>query len=234
MTVSVDIRRTIVSGEREFVLNVAFESDKRRLALFGPSGAGKTLTVRAIAGLMQPDSGHIRIKDRVFFDSEKHINLAPQARRAAYLFQEYGLFPHLTVAQNICFGLTKRWRNPRRNDLPDAAKKWVSAFELKSLIHSYPSEISGGQQQRVALARALTVEPDILLLDEPLAALDVDLRKKMRAELAALLSDLAIPMILITHEQADVQALADQVFRIRDGKIAGCAGPASRFEVAEG
>lgn len=225
MTVSVDIRRTVVSGPREFVLNVAFESDERRIALFGPSGSGKTLTVRAIAGLMRPDSGHIEISGRVFFDSEKRVDLAPQARRAGYLFQEYGLFPHLTVAQNICFGLTKRWRNPRRNDLPDGARKWISAFELKSLIHSYPSEISGGQQQRVALARALAVEPDILLLDEPLAALDADLRKKMRAELTALLSGLAIPMILITHERADVLALADQVFRIHDGGITSLCRP---------
>jgi molybdate transport system ATP-binding protein len=225
MTLRVDIRRTVVSGQREFVLNVAFESGERRLALFGPSGAGKTLTVRAIAGLMRPDSGHIEINGRVFFDSEKRVNLAPQARHAAYLFQEYGLFPHLTVAQNICFGLTKRWRNPRRNDLPDAARKWISAFELQSLIHSYPSEISGGQQQRVALARALAPEPDILLLDEPLAALDAGLRKKMRVELAALLSDVAIPMILITHERADVLALADQVFRIHDGRIAGPCRP---------
>lgn len=234
MIVNIDIRRTVVSGEREFILDVAFQSNERRLALFGPSGSGKTLTVRAIAGLMRPDSGHIGINGKVFFDSKKRVNLAPQARCAAYLFQEYGLFPHLTVAQNICFGLTKRWRNPRRNDLPDAARKWISAFELKSLIHSYPSEISGGQQQRVALARALAVEPAILLLDEPLAALDADLRKKMRVELTALLSGLAIPMILITHERADVLALADQVFRIRDGRIAGVCLPGELVGAAEG
>lgn len=225
MSISVDIRRTVASGQREFVLDVAFESDERRIALFGPSGSGKTLTIQTIAGLMRSDSGRIVVNDKIFFDSAQQIFLAPQARRVAYLFQEYGLFPHLTIAQNICFGLTRRWKNPRRNDVPAAAQKWIAAFELESLIHSYPSEISGGQKQRVALARALAVEPDILLLDEPLAALDANLRKKMRIELAALLSRLAIPLILITHEPADVVALADQVFKICDGKIVGSCRP---------
>lgn len=225
MSIDIRIRRSVVSGEREFILDVAFESAERRIALFGPSGSGKTLTVQAIAGLMRPDSGRIVINGKSLFDSEKRISLAPQARRVAYLFQDYGLFPHLTVAQNIGFGLKKNWLNPRRNELPDAAQKWVAAFELDAIVHSYPSEISGGQKQRVALARALAVEPDILLLDEPLTALDAGLRAKMRGDLAALQSRLAIPMILITHDPADVAALVDQVFKIDDGKIIGACSP---------
>src|SRR3546814_9418121 len=186
-----DIRvaRRVRSGGREFNLDVAFATDQRRVALFGPSGAGKSMTVGAIAGLVRPDSGHIAFNGRVLFDSERRICLAPQQRKVAYLFQDYGLFPHLTVAQNIGFGLKAGWLNPPRGKLPYAARKWIEAFELDAVIDSYPAEISGGQKQRVALARALVVEPDVLLLDEPLAALDATLRKKMRAERAGLQND---------------------------------------------
>ena len=225
MSMSIQIRRKIRSGDRVFDLDVAFDSSQRRVALFGPSGAGKTLTVQAIAGLMRPDSGHISFNGTTLFDSERQICLAPQARRVAYLFQEYGLFPHLTVARNICFGLKQGWRNSQRHVLPDAARKWVTAFELDAIIGSYPSELSGGQKQRVALARALVVEPTVLLLDEPLAALDAALRKKMRTELSALQARLDIPMILITHDPADVLELADHVVEINDGRITGSFSP---------
>src|SRR3546814_2989589 len=134
-----------------------------------------------MSGRVLPESGHIALNWRVLFDSERRICLAPQQRKVAYLFQDYGLFPHLTVAQNIGFGLKAGWLNPPRGKLPDAARKWVEAFELDAVIDSYPAEISGGQKQRVALARALVVEPDVLLLDEPLAAFDATLRKKLRA-----------------------------------------------------
>jgi len=221
MNMQVQIRRRLMAGEREFVLDVEFESAQSRVALFGPSGSGKTLTVQAIAGLMRPDGGRIVLNGRTLFDSEAGICLAPQERRVAYLFQDYGLFPHLTVAQNISFGLKHGWRNPRRRDVPDAARRWVEAFELDSVMQNYPFEISGGQKQRVALARALAIEPDALLLDEPLAALDVALRKKLRAELAALQQRLDIPMILITHDPEDARELAEQVYLIRDGSITG-------------
>jgi len=227
MSMSIQIRRKIRSGDRVFELDVAFDSNQRRVALFGPSGAGKTLTVQAIAGLMRPDSGHISFNRTTLFDSERQICLAPQARRVAYLFQEYGLFPHLTVAQNICFGLKQGWRNPRRRVLPDAARKWVTAFELDAVIGSYPSELSGGQKQRVALARALVVDPAVLLLGEPLAALDAALRKKMRTELSALQARLDIPMIVITHDPADVLELADHVVEINDGRITGSFDPSA-------
>lgn len=221
MTVSVQIKCNIVSGERRFGLDLAFDSDYKRIALFGSSGAGKTLTVQAIAGLMRPDSGRIVLNGKVVFDSEAGICLRPQERRVAYLFQDYSLFPHLTVAQNICFGLKKGWSNSRRSQVPDAARRWISAFELDAIVDSYPFEISGGQKQRVALARALAVEPEVLLLDEPLSALDATLREKTRLELAALQARLEIPMILITHDPADVLALADQVVEIRDGRVVG-------------
>ncbi|MNV51024.1 Spermidine/putrescine import ATP-binding protein PotA [compost metagenome] len=208
-----------MSGDRHFQLDAAFTSSSKRIALFGPSGAGKSLTLRAVAGLLRPDAGRIEINGRVLFDSQAGICLPAQARRVAYLFQDYALFPHLTVAQNIAFGLRRGWRNPPRREVGPEAKRWVDAFELGAIVGSYPGEISGGQKQRVALARALMLQPDILLLDEPFSALDAHLRGRMRQELSALQRQLDVPMLLITHDPADVDALADEVFEVRDGKV---------------
>lgn len=219
--ISLHIKREVAAGARRFELDVRIESGARRIALFGPSGAGKSLTLRAMAGLMRPDAGYIRVGGVTLFDSERDICLAPRERKLGYLQQDYGLFPHLTVAQNIAFGLRKGWLNPRGGALPGSAQRWVESFELNAILHSYPAEISGGQQQRVALARALAVQPRLLLLDEPLSALDVGLRSRMREELAALQGKLDIPTILITHDPDDALVLADQVFRIQDGRVVG-------------
>lgn len=223
--IQIQITRRVFAGKREFVLDVDIASTSSRIALFGPSGSGKTLTVQAIAGLLRPDSGDVEINGVSLYSSARHIWLAPQDRHLAYLQQDYGLFPHLTVAQNIGFGLNKGWFNQRRQALPQAAQRWVDAFEIGPILHSYPAEISGGQKQRVALARALAIEPRLLLLDEPLAALDTDLRLKMRAELADLQARLDIPTILITHDPADAVALADRVYKIDNGKIIGDCHP---------
>lgn len=219
MSVDLRIRKQMVSGDRHFSLDVAFSSASKRIALFGPSGAGKSLTLRAVAGLLRPDAGRIAINGRVLFDADARVNVAPQARRVAYLFQDYALFPHLTVAQNIAFGSRRGWLNPPRRAVSDEARRWVDAFELGAIVGSYPNEISGGQKQRVALARALMLKPDILLLDEPFSALDSQLRGKMRQELNALQRQLDVPMLLITHDPADVDALADEVFEVREGKV---------------
>lgn len=219
MSIDLRIRKNMVSGERHFSLNVAFSSQAKRIALFGPSGAGKSLTLRTVAGLLRPQAGRIEVNGRVLFDSDTQVDVAPQARRVAYLFQDYALFPHLTVAQNIAFGTRHGWLNPPRRGVSPEARRWVDAFELGAIVASYPNEISGGQKQRVALARALMLKPDILLLDEPFSALDSQLRGKMRQELNTLQRQLDVPMLLITHDPADVEALADEVFEVRDGKI---------------
>ncbi|OZI36602.1 ABC transporter ATP-binding protein [Bordetella genomosp. 1] len=221
MTIAIDVRKTLVSGERRFELDVRLRTDARRVVLFGPSGAGKSQTLRAVAGLMRPDAGRIEVNGHLLFDAERHVWVAPQARRVAYLFQDYALFPHLTVAQNIAFGLKSGWFNPGRRAVPPAARRWVEAFELEPVLQSYPAEISGGQRQRVALARALSARPELLLLDEPFSALDATLRQKMRADLRALQESLDVPMMLITHDPADVQALGEAVFDLRDGRVVG-------------
>lgn len=219
MSVSIQVQKRMVSGDRHFELDAAFTSSSKRIALFGPSGAGKSLTLRAVAGLLRPDAGRIEINGRVLFDAQVGVCLPARSRRVAYLFQDYALFPHLTVAQNIAFGLRRGWRNPPRRQVLPEARRWVDAFELGAIVGSYPGEISGGQKQRVALARALMLQPDILLLDEPFSALDSQLRGRMRQELNALQRQLDVPMLLITHDPADVDALADEVFEVRDGRV---------------
>lgn len=219
MSLKVQIQRTVVSEARHFELSIQIQTEARHIALYGPSGSGKSLTVQSVAGLLRPDHGRIQIGDQVYFDSAKGINLKPRERRVAYLFQDYGLFPHLTAAQNICFGLNRGLFNRSVRDMPAAAQRWVEAFELESVLSSYPAQLSGGQKQRCALARALAIEPQLLLLDEPLAALDQDLRVRLRAELAQLQSQIDIPSILITHDPEDARALAQEVYRIRDGRV---------------
>ncbi|MGO4327420.1 ATP-binding cassette domain-containing protein [Cupriavidus sp. 2TAF22] len=224
MSMHVTVRKDLGSDDRRFSLDIAFDSTSRRIALFGPSGAGKSLTLRAIAGLLRPDSGRIVLNDRTLFDSQAHVNVRPQERRVAYLFQDYALFPHLTVAQNIAFGLERGWRNPRRKASHPEARRWIDAFGLGAITGNYPGEISGGQKQRTALARALVAQPDIVLLDEPFSALDPALRVRMRTELKALQADLEVPMLVISHDPDDVEALGDHVLEVRDGRIHG-GGP---------
>jgi molybdate transport system ATP-binding protein len=155
----------------------------------------------------------------VLFDSLAGACLPPQRRRVAYLFQDYALFPHLTVAQNIAFALRRGCLPLRRPAAHPLVRHWLSTFRIENTAASYPAQLSGGQRQRVALARALVVQPDLLLLDEPFAALDQSLRQHMRDELAEMQQKLALPMLIITHDPADVAALGDVVFEMQDGKI---------------
>lgn len=219
LQLELDIRATLRSGKRSFDLHIVCESGSQRIVFYGPSGAGKSLTLKAIAGLVKPDSGLIRLNGRTLFDSSQKINLAPQARNVAYLFQDYALFPHLTVRQNVAFGLARGCFNPRR-DVHDArVEKWLDAFHLQELAQQMPSELSGGQRQRTALARALVADPAALLLDEPFSALDAALRVKMRTELDQLQRVLGVPMILITHDPDDARMLGEHVLLLRDGRI---------------
>ena len=214
----VDLRRQFINGKRRFTLDMRFCSDAKRLVLFGPSGAGKSQTLKMIAGLDTPDQGHVRLDGTTLFDSHAGANMAPQRRGLGYVFQDYALFPHLTVRQNIAFALHAGLFNPGRREHHEAVSRWVDAFHLEPVAHHYPDQLSGGQRQRTALARALVASPCALLLDEPFAALDRALRKHLRDELLALQARLDIPMILITHDEEDVECYAEQVIYIRDGQ----------------
>ncbi|TFW18125.1 ABC transporter ATP-binding protein [Duganella callida] len=220
MQFKLDIGKTLRSGERVFQLRARFESASHRVVVFGASGAGKSQMMKAVAGLMTPDQGRIELAGRVLFDSGAGIDLPPQQRQVAYLFQDYALFPHLNVRQNIGFGLQRGWFNPAARVDGEQIRYWMEAFELDHVAHQYPHQLSGGQRQRVALARALAPQPAALLLDEPFAALDAGLRGRMRAELDALQRRLDIPMLMITHDPEDARAFGDHVLRMENGSIA--------------
>lgn len=219
MQLDVNIQKSFVSGKRRFDLDVRFQSDSQRIVIFGASGSGKSLTLKAIAGLIKIDQGHIRLDSRTLTDTTQNIHLTPQQRNLAYLFQDYALFPHLTVRQNISFGLTHGWRNPSANKQYDEVDYWLDAFELHPLSHQLPEDISGGQKQRTALARALVSNPKALLLDEPFTALDAELRQSMRIELDKLQQQLQVPMIMITHDPEDKEIFGQHVLNIKNGSI---------------
>ncbi|MEO7850845.1 MAG: ATP-binding cassette domain-containing protein [Rubrivivax sp.] len=216
----VTLAKQLRHGDSRFDVDVGFTSDAPRLVLFGPSGAGKTQTLKMLAGIVRPDRGRVVIAGRVLYDHDTRVHLTPQARRLAYMFQDYALFPHLTVRQNIAFARRSGWLNPSRDWVDEAVNRWLAAFRLQSIAGHYPHQVSGGQRQRTALARALVSDPTALLLDEPFAALDRGLRDSLRDELRELQVRIALPMLLITHDEDDVKALADDVVNLLAGRVA--------------
>ncbi len=219
MRLAVDIRKTLRAPGRTFELAASFAIDGERAAFFGPSGSGKTLTLQGIAGLLRPDEGRIVLDGRVLFDSAARVDLPPRQRGVGLLYQDYALFPHLTVARNVGFGLAPGVR--ARLGAGDAARvtHMLDLFELGGLADHYPRQVSGGQRQRAALARALIREPGLLLLDEPLSALDPALRARVRDELLATQRRFAVPMIVISHDPEDVAVLAGTVVEFAAGRV---------------
>ncbi|MEJ8812747.1 ATP-binding cassette domain-containing protein [Variovorax ureilyticus] len=218
--IDVDLQLTVADGTRRFDLAARFATNVPFAALYGPSGAGKSLTFQAIAGLLHPSRGHVRLDGRTLFDSAKGIDVPAAERRIGYLFQNYALFPHLSVRENVAFGLTS-WRK-RRLSPEDAAQvdALLRSFDLTAMADSRPRTLSGGQQQRVALARALACRPQVLLLDEPFAALNPMLRSAVRQDLAAMQREWGIPVLMITHDIDDVLDLADVAFVYEAGQVA--------------
>ena len=218
MRLDVDIAKTLRARGREFQLDLKFTSESDATVLFGPSGAGKTQTLYAIAALTRPERGTIRVDDFVLFDSQRKIDLPSHRRGIGYVFQDYALFPHLSVLQNVAFATSRNTVfNPRQATSDVYAL--LARFALGKLASSYPHQLSGGQRQRVALARALAAKPRLLLLDEPFAALDAPLRAKLRTELLAIRAEFDVPMIVITHDPDDVAALGGRVIEIENGKV---------------
>ncbi|MCZ2498696.1 ATP-binding cassette domain-containing protein [Xylophilus sp. Kf1] len=217
--IDVDLRLTVSDGRRRFDLAARFATDAPFVALYGPSGAGKSLTLQAIAGLLPPASGHVRLHGRTLYDSAAGIDLAPPLRRVGFLFQDYALFPHLSVFDNVAFGLTSVLR-PRLS-AADRGRvvELLAGFGLAEMAGSRPASLSGGQRQRVALARALACEPQVLLLDEPFAALHPMLRAGLRKELAEVRRRWGIPALMITHDMEDVIELADVAFVYEAGQV---------------
>jgi molybdate transport system ATP-binding protein len=207
----VDIEKRL----EDFTLRVAFQVDREVLVLFGPSGAGKSMTLSCIAGLARPDRGLIRLDGRVLFESDgrRRQEIPLHQRRIGYVFQDYALFPHMTVAQNLAYGIRGR------HSAQVQVEAMLTRLHLKGLADRYPHQLSGGQQQRVALGRALMIQPALLLLDEPLAALDGAVRESLQADLASLQRELGLSVVYITHNLMDAFALGDRLAVIQAGRL---------------
>ncbi len=220
MSIQVDVEKKLFSRSRAFDLKASFASEERMLVLFGPSGSGKTLTLQLMAGLDRPDAGRIVVDGEVLFDSAQGLDLPARSRGLGYVFQDYALFPHLSVAANVGFGLTRSlasWSLSARDK--ERVHEILEAFGLSGLAQSLPAHLSGGQKQRVALARALIRRPRLLLLDEPFSALDPLLRAQMREEFLKVQARFDLPVVLITHDPADVEAMAQDLVVYDRGRI---------------
>lgn len=219
MALEVDVEKNLRSGRRDFTLRAAFSSAEDVVVLFGPSGSGKTLTLKSIAGLLRPDRGRIVLDGRVLFDSDRRLDVPARRRGIGYVFQDYALFPHLTVAQNVGFGLLGLWPRSLSPAERRRVEELLEVFELRPLADSLPADLSGGQRQRVSLARALVRAPKLLLLDEPFSALDPLLRARTRAEFLKIQEHFQVPVIVITHDPDDVEALAETLVVYEAGQV---------------
>lgn len=211
-TFSLDVAWSVASGEV--------------LSLYGPSGSGKSTTLRLIAGLLRPREGRIVVGDDEVFNGERAVWVSPHRRRVGYMPQQYGLFPHLSVYRNVAFGLS----GGDKGDKTRRVMEVLGQLRVEDLAERYPAQISAGQQQRVALARALAPQPRLLLLDEPFSALDQELRVQLRGELKGVAAQVGIPMIVVTHDWADVLSLSDRVLALDQGKVVADGPPLELFE----
>lgn len=203
MSLIVDIEKDFGS----FSLKVNMEQEKGVLGFLGESGCGKSMTLKCIAGIVNPDKGKIVLDERVLFDSEKKINLSPQKRKIGYLFQNYALFPHMTIKENIEIGLSDFGKNEKDK----VVKEYLYRMKLEGFENRYPHQLSGGQQQRIAFARALAYRPDILLLDEPFSALDNHLKSDMENELIEILKDYTGHIVYVTHDINECYRICDDI-----------------------
>jgi molybdate transport system ATP-binding protein len=214
-----------------FELDVAFSVNQEILSILGPSGSGKTMTLMCIAGLIRPDAGNIRLNGRVLFDSENGVCLPARMRRIGFVFQNYALFPYLTVAENIAYGI----QNLTKQAIRKRVAQLLEIIHIPDLSHRYPRELSSGQQQRVALARAIAPEPELLLLDEPFSALDTPRRERLEYELLSLQQFYKGDILFVTHDLAQGYKLGSRIAVYEAGRVVQCdskhkviASPANR------
>lgn len=208
MSLKVNIKKRLGN----FNLDVAFETERGVFAILGASGCGKSMTLKCIAGIETPDEGRIELNGRVLYDSAKKINLTPQKRRVGYMFQDYALFPNMTVEQNIKAGMGK---HPEK----EKVRSYINRFRLEGMEKHYPAQLSGGQKQRVAMARMIASEPDILLLDEPFSALDSYLKWELEQEMRDMLAEVQKPVLFVSHNRDEVYRLCSMVSCIDHGKM---------------
>jgi len=220
-TLSARIRKSFPSPERGFSLDVEFRAAPGFTILFGPSGSGKTTLLDCVAGLATPNAGRIAVDERVLFDANPRTDVPAAKRRVGYVLQDLALFPHLTVEQNVEYGLAHLPRSARRQ----RSVAMLQEFRIDHLRHHRPSRISGGERQRVALARALVTDPSVLLLDEPLAALDAATKSKILGDLRSWNQAHRIPILYVTHSREEVVALGERVLVIEQGSITAQGTP---------
>ncbi|EJR9345430.1 sulfate/molybdate ABC transporter ATP-binding protein [Campylobacter coli] len=208
--IKIDIKLPIntAKGKKQLELNTCLKANEIT-AIFGESGAGKTTLLKIIAGLIKPEFGRIEVGDELWFDTQKNVNLAIQKRKIGFVFQDYALFPNMSVKENISYAATSKQK----------AEELLSLMNLENLAKIYPKNLSGGQAQRVALARALAREPQILLLDEPLSALDFKMRSFLQDELVKILQYFKITTLLVSHDLAEIYKLSHRILELSDGKI---------------
>lgn len=222
MSLSVNIQKHVGA----FKLDIAFEAADGVLGFLGASGSGKSMTLRCIAGIEKPDKGRIVLDGVTLFDSEKHINLPPQERHVGYLFQNFALFPNMTVRQNILCGLYSEKDSVKKKTI---SEDMIRMFHLEGLESQYPAQLSGGQQQRVSVARILASRPNLLLLDEPFSALDSFLREQMQAQLVDVLRDFDKKVILVTHSRDEAYQLCRHLALMDNGRILRTGGTKEVF-----
>ncbi len=225
--IELDIRKQLLSAQGEFTLDVQLQIEQGEfVTLFGQSGAGKTTLLRILAGLAAPDGGHIRVNDEVWFDGKAGITLPAQKRRASYMFQDYALFPNMSVRGNLEFALRPGADHKRVDEL-------IEMMGLGELQQRKPDTLSGGQKQRVALARALAAEPRLLLLDEPFSALDHATRVRLQDEILRLQRHFGLTTVMVSHDISEVYKLSRRVMVIEDGRVAQQGSPAEIFKAGK-
>lgn len=200
-----------------FTLELSLKANNQIVVLWGPSGAGKTTVLQCLAGLLNPGSGFIKLGHRTLYSSEENIFVPARHRNIGYVFQDYFLFPHMTVRQNVLYGLKNKKRELRDSSINPL--ELLDSFDVGHLIDRYPGQLSGGEKQRVALARALVVQPDLLLLDEPFSALDKNTKLSLRKEVKKLHRQWQIPFILVSHDEEDAKYLGDVIISLEKGRL---------------